>query len=114
MAKAKIHKKLQKKIAHKRIDHLFQEAKDQASSRPKLANRYIFLARKIAMKLRLRIPSQSKRHYCKYCYSFLQPAKNARIRTARGKVVILCLECKHFMRVPYLKEKKENREKKNN
>ena len=114
MAKPKIPKKLQKKIARQRIDILLQEARDQAPQKQSLANRYVFLARKIAMKLRLRLEPEQKRQYCKNCHTFLTPAKNARIRTARGKVVILCLDCKHHMRIPYLKEQKEKGKKKKN
>ncbi len=109
MAKPKISKKLQKKIAQDRINILFKEAKTRAPQKPNLANRYIFLIRKIAMKLRLRLQPEQKRQYCKHCYTYLSPATNSRIRTSRGKVVILCLNCKHHTRIPYVKEKKEKR-----
>ncbi len=112
MAKPKIPKKLQKKIAKERICILLDEAKEQAPQKQNLANRYVFLIRKIAMKLRLRLLPEQKRQYCKHCHSYLTPGSNSRIRTSRGKVVILCLNCKHHTRIPYVKEQKEKRKNK--
>tara|TARA_Y100000310_G_C20666109_1_gene807589 strand:- start:1255 stop:1605 length:351 start_codon:yes stop_codon:yes gene_type:complete len=109
MTKPKISKKSQKKIAVTRINYLFEEAQEQAPKDQTLANRYIFLARKIAMKLRLRFTTSQKRQFCKHCFNFLRPGHNSRVRTSRGKVVIFCLSCEHHMRIPYLREKKERR-----
>lgn len=95
-----------KKLALQRIEHLFKQAEQMFSKNKKLANRYVELARKIAMKARLRIPRELKRRFCKHCYSFLMPGTNARIRTREGKVVIYCLECKKYTRIPLNKRKK--------
>lgn len=113
MARPKINKKLQKKIAVKRIDQLFDLATQESVKNNRLdrANRLTLLARKLAMKLRLRLPIKHKRRFCKKCYTYLSPSKNARIRTSRGKVVILCFNCKHLTRIPYLKEKKQKKNK---
>lgn len=97
-------KKQVKEIALQRIKELFAEAektKDQ-----KLANRYVELARKIAGKARVRIPREYKRRFCKHCYSYLRLGKNARIRTRQGKLVIYCLECKKYTRIPLKSNKK--------
>ena len=96
----------QLKIAKERIDILFENAKKEFSKDPELSNRYVALARKIAMKYRTRIPRELKRRFCKHCYVYLVPSKNCRIRTREGKVVYYCLNCKKYMRFPYLKEKK--------
>lgn len=96
-----IHSKAkQKEIALERIRSLFQQADTVFSTEPSLAHRYVSLARKIAMKVKPRIPLELKRRYCKHCYKYLMPGVNARIRTREGKVVISCLECKKFMRIP--------------
>lgn len=90
----------QKSIAKQRIDILFSQAERIFNEDKTLANRYVQLARKIAMKLRLRMPGNLKRRYCKFCYSYLQPGVNSRSRIRQGKVIISCFECKKFMRIP--------------
>jgi len=92
-----------KEIARERIKKLFSEADEVFSKDKKLANRYVSLARKIAMKFNLRMPKVYKRRFCKHCYSYLKPGKNLRVRTKNKKVVYYCLECKKFMRFPLSK-----------
>lgn len=93
-----------KEIARERITTLFQQAQETFPEHPQLAHRYVELARKIAMKVNGRLPPQYKRKFCKHCYHFLMPGFNARIRTRAGKVVISCLDCKKFMRIPTIKK----------
>ena len=90
--------KYQQDIAKGRISKLFEEAKGVFSKDAKLSNRYVHLARKIAMKYKVRIPSKFKRRFCKHCYSYLVQGKNSRVRLQKSKVVISCLNCKKFMR----------------
>lgn len=97
MAKPSITKQKQKKIALERIRTLFSEA----ANNKELADRYVFLARKIAMKAKIAIPPKYKRRFCKHCYNYLTPGVNARVRTRQGKVIISCLGCKRFMRIPF-------------
>lgn len=99
MARPTVSKKQQKEIAKERIKTLFKQAQEVFSKDKGLANRYVTLARKVAMKVRIRIPKELKRKYCKHCYKFLMPGKNSRVRTRDGKVIISCLECKKFMRI---------------
>ncbi|MEK6969848.1 MAG: ribonuclease P protein component 4 [Nanoarchaeota archaeon] len=103
MSKAAISKKGQQEIAQERIKILFQQAAEVFPKNKALANRYVTLARKIAMKVKARIPLELKRRFCKHCYSYLQPGVNARVRTRAGKVIISCFECKKFMRIPIRK-----------
>lgn len=105
MAKSKISKSIQKKIAKERISILFAQAAKMYHKDPLLSNRYVTLARKISMKLRMRIAPEYKKQFCKHCYSFLMPGKNSRTRINSGKVIILCLECNKFMRTPLKKQK---------
>ncbi|NQV08995.1 ribonuclease P [Candidatus Woesearchaeota archaeon] len=96
-----------KDIAKERIGELFEQAKKEFKNDPKLSNRYVELARKIAMKSNVRIPSDLQKLFCKHCYVFLMPSVNCKVRTHEGKVVYTCYSCKKFMRFPYVKEKKK-------
>lgn len=96
----------QRAIAFERINILFKEAREVFKKDKKLSNRYVELARKIAMKYKVRIPSELQKQFCKHCYKFLMPDINCRIRLHNKKVVYYCLECKKFMRFPYINEKK--------
>lgn len=87
-----------KKIAIERVKILLKEAENIFNENKELANSYVKKARKISMKVNLRIPSNLKRKYCKHCYSFLMPGKNLRVRTRNKMVVYYCLECKKFSR----------------
>jgi ribonuclease P protein subunit RPR2 len=93
----------QVKIAKERIAELFKQAESAFSKNPELSDRYVALARKISMRLKVRIPPLLKRRFCKHCYSYLVPGKNCRVRTHEGKVVYTCGVCKKFMRFPYRK-----------
>ena len=96
----------QKDIAKKRINELFVQASKIFKEDKKLAHRYVALARKLSMKARVRMPKELKRRFCKHCYKYLVSGTNARIRTNNGKVIISCLECKKFTRIPITKPKK--------
>lgn len=100
MVKPKYSRKEQKEIAQDRVKTLFKQAGEVFSKDRSLANRYVALARKVAMKVRLRLPKEYKRKFCRHCYKYLQPGANARVRTRGGKVIISCLECRKFMRIP--------------
>ncbi len=102
-------KKEMRIIAKERVKILFDNAEEMFRRDSKLSDRYVALARKIAMKANMRMPRELKRRFCKHCNSYLKPGVNCRIRTNEGKVVYYCLNCKKFMRYPYLKEKKERR-----
>lgn len=107
MAKAVIPKAKQKQIAKERISQLFAQAQAVFPANKGLANRYVTLARKLAMKVRMGMPREYKRRFCKHCYKYLQSGVNARVRTRDGKVVISCFECKKFTRIPLLKQTKK-------
>ena len=90
-------KQKQKEIAKNRVEKLFEQAEKTKSQ--KLANRYVELARKIAMKVNLRMPRKLKRKFCKHCYSYFRDG-NYRVRTRDSKLVYYCFECKKYTRIP--------------
>ena len=93
-----------KEIASERINILFDEADKIFKKSPKLANRYVDLARKIAMKVNLRLPRDLKRKFCKHCYSYLKSGVNSRTRIHKNRVVIYCMNCKKYTRIPLTKK----------
>jgi len=99
MPKPQFSKEEQKKIALERIKVLFKEAAEVFPKNKALANRYVQLARNIAMKVKIRIPLEYRRRFCKHCHAYLVPGVNSRVRTRDGKVIISCLECKKFIRI---------------
>jgi ribonuclease P protein subunit RPR2 len=91
-------------IAKQRIKNLFEQAEKVFDEKPNLANRYVKIARKIAMKINLKFPRGLKRKFCKHCYLYLKPGTNCRIRTKNKKVVYYCQNCKKYMRFPLPKK----------
>ncbi|MEA3378747.1 MAG: ribonuclease P protein component 4 [Nanoarchaeota archaeon] len=99
-------KKQMQRIADERIKILFNQADSIFSTNPSLANRYVALARKIAMKANISIPRVFKRKFCKHCYKYLKHGINCRVRIKDGKVIYYCKSCKKYMRFPISKKKK--------
>lgn len=92
-----------RKLAVERIKSLFKHAEAAFSKYPERSNRYITMARKIAMKTKTKIPSNLKRRYCKHCYKYLKPGVNCRVRINKSRVIYYCLNCKKFTRIPVKK-----------
>ena len=106
MTKKTINKKNQKKIALKRIQGLFELGYNKATNKDfKLADRYVYIARKISMKYLVPIPNEYKRCFCKHCYCYLLPDLNSRFRIKNGKIIIFCKNCKKFTRIPFKNKK---------
>jgi ribonuclease P protein subunit RPR2 len=88
-------------IAQERIELLIREADGAAlGGRMDLADRYVWLARRIGMRYNVRVPAAHKRRFCKRCYRYLLPGVTSRTRLKRGRSVTTCLRCGHVMRVP--------------
>lgn len=88
-----------KEIARERIIILFERAEKIFSKNKSLADRYIILARKIAMKSNIRLTKVQKKKFCKHCYSYLIPGLNSRIRINNNKIITYCNECKKYSRM---------------
>ena len=86
-----------RELALEKIKILFNEAKLQSEKNIELSNKYVKLARKIAMKVNLRIPRDYKRRFCKHCYIYFTN-KNRRVRVHKSRVIYYCLNCKKYMR----------------
>ena len=96
-----------KKIAQERIGILLEEAeKSTISGEKEFAKRYVYLARRIAMRYRVKIPREKRIWICKNCYSYLYPGVNCRIRIKRNTITIFCEECKSYKRFGKVKEKR--------
>ena len=85
-------------VARERIRLLFLQARDAFREHPERSNRYVTLARRIAMRQRVRIDREFRRQYCHYCSAFLVPGQNMRVRVHRGNVVVTCGVCNGKMR----------------
>jgi ribonuclease P protein subunit RPR2 len=82
-----------KKIARERIFVLFGQAQRAFHDHPEWSNQYVELARKIAMRQRVRIDRDLRRRFCHHCYVYLVPGNNMRVRVHRGNVVVTCGAC---------------------
>ncbi|MFH1063834.1 MAG: ribonuclease P [Candidatus Woesearchaeota archaeon] len=99
------------RIAKAHIASLLDRAKSIAKDNHPLANRYVTLARKIAMKFRVHMDSDQKRLFCKHCYRFLIPGKNLRVRVHEHRIIYYCLDCKKFWRKPVSKRRIDEQKK---
>ncbi|UCC58834.1 MAG: ribonuclease P [Candidatus Bathyarchaeum sp.] len=98
-----------KQIALQRVHTLFHLAKKVVHEDPKLAQRYVKIARKIAMKTKLRLPQEYRSLICRHCKSFILPGVNCRIRIQQRRephMVITCMNCGQHSRFP-LKEREK-------
>ncbi len=98
--------KSKNKIAKERIGILFREAKNIFKESPELAKRYVFIARKIAMKCNIKLSSEQKRQICKKCGEFLVPGENCKVRTnSKTKCIeYSCDKCGKVNRYGYSKK----------
>jgi ribonuclease P protein subunit RPR2 len=101
-----------RQIALQRIQSLFELAKQSIREEPELAQRYAAIARRIAMRIRLRLPTEYRRMICRHCKSFIYPGVNCRVRIQERRephMVITCLVCGKHTRIPLKSRSKEER-----
>ena len=92
-----------KQIALQQIQTLFRLAREVIREDPKLAQRYVGVAKKISMGIRLRLPKEYRRLICRHCKSFIVPGVNCRVRTQprrKPHVVVTCFTCGKHTRIP--------------
>jgi ribonuclease P protein subunit RPR2 len=93
-------------IARQRVQTLFDLAEETLDGDPVLAQRYVKIARRIAMAAKIRLPTQYRRRICRNCKDFILPGVNCRVRVKQLRephVVITCLNCGKQMRIPLSK-----------
>ena len=95
--------KLMQQAAQERVQDLFARARKIHSSDPDLANRYVTLAKKIAMGTKITIPRNLKRSICHKCKKLLVPGVNLRSRLHSKRHYglyhsVTCLSCGHVTR----------------
>ncbi len=87
-------------IAKDRINELFLEARNTVKTNPSMANRYVGIARRLAMRYNLKLSKEQKTSFCKHCYHFLQPGKNLTVRRTEKGITYTCHDCNKHMRFP--------------
>ena len=106
-----------KQIARQRIQILFEQAKKNAKSDPKLAAKYVKSARRIAMAAKIRLPLEFRRQTCKNCNALLVHGVNCRVRIKQKReshVVVTCLNCGNQTRILLGKKMEQNSLEQNN
>jgi len=104
-----------RQIALQRIQTLFGLAREKIREEPELAQRYVEIARKIAMRTKLRLPTEYRRMVCRHCKSFIYPGVNCRVRVQQRRephMVITCLVCGKITRIPLKGRSRKKEEKK--
>ena len=71
-------------IALERIEILFTQAHKNRDN-PDLANRYVALAREIAMRRRLRMPRKYRHSFCPACHAYFVPGQIFVSASSTGK-----------------------------
>lgn len=88
-----------KELARERIGILVASALKEKDE--ELAARQAKLAKKVAMRFRVRLPYEARQLFCKKCKAFIVPGRSARVRVGRAKtraVRVTCLKCGHTYR----------------
>ncbi|MEM0007154.1 MAG: ribonuclease P [Candidatus Bathyarchaeia archaeon] len=99
-----------KRIAQQRIQTLFRLARETYQDDPLLAQRYVDIARRVAMAAKIRLPEEYRRMVCRHCKGFILPGVSCRVRIKQRRephVVITCLKCGKHMRIPLKRKRKE-------
>ena len=94
-------KQIVKEIAKERIDLLIANALVEIRDNEKLAYDQAILAKKIAMRYRLKLPYYIRQLFCKKCKYFIIPGRNSRVRIGRSDTKALritCMKCNHTYR----------------
>jgi len=98
-----------KRIAKQRIQTLFCLAMEIHREDPELAQRYVDIARRVAMAAKVRLPTEYRLLVCRHCKSFILPGVSSRVRIKQRRephVVITCLKCGGHMRISLRRREK--------
>jgi len=82
------------RIAHDRIDELFAlAAREAAGPDPRLADRYVTLARKVGTRYNVRLRPEYRELYCRRCSIYWVEGRTVRTRISGGRRSRTCLSC---------------------
>lgn len=95
-------RRTEREVARARLRELGELARREAlAGRLDRADRYVEVARSIAMRTQLSLPRELRRRVCRSCYAYLLPGRTARVRLRDGVLVVTCGSCGRVNRVPY-------------
>lgn len=110
MARRFRQKGIERQVARRRIDRLFELAHGRAlSGELPLADRAVTLARRIAMRYQTGLEPHQRDRVCRTCGRYLAPGSSARVRVEDGMRRSTCLACGTTKRRPYRREQRERR-----
>jgi len=92
-------KQIAKNIAKERVRILIANALKEAHVDENIASKQAYVARKIAMRLRIRLDYEIRQLFCKKCKKFIIPGRDSRIRIGRTNtksIRITCENCGHI------------------
>ena len=98
---SKKNKFLNKEKAVKSIVEFIDNASKIFKNDKAVANKIVKKARRVAMKNRVKLPSDVKRRICKHCKSLLVQGDNCRVRLNAGNLIYYCKECKRYTKFRY-------------
>ena len=82
----------EKEVAKERIIRLLGLAGKVFKDHPERSHRYVELARKIAMRHRIRMTNEQKILFCSQCYKYILP--KLKHKEITGKDCTICNNCK--------------------
>ncbi|OIO40677.1 hypothetical protein AUJ10_02435 [Candidatus Pacearchaeota archaeon CG1_02_31_27] len=92
MKKKEDSKEKKQRIILKEIEGMFDVAEDYAKKDMKIAVNNVKKAKRIAMKINLKLPKRLKNKFCKKCYFIFTP-ENCEIRIKNKRKTIRCKNC---------------------
>ena len=94
--------KYRDKVAFKAdFDFLVRESQALYDSNRKLSDRYAYIAYKIYLSKKLKLPRSEKVLICKKCNKILIPGKTVIVRLSKGIIMYKCLNCANVRRLRY-------------
>lgn len=96
-----VSKRRQREIARERIELLFQQAEERVDDRPELSDRYMEIARSIAMAYTVTFTREQRERLCRECGAYLSPGLTATVRVDDGQKRVVCDGCGSVDRFPY-------------
>lgn len=103
-----------RQMALNHIRTLLKLAEQNIRKEPELAQRYAAIARRIAMRTRVRLPAEYRRLICRHCKSFIYPGVNSRVRVQQRRephMAITCMVCGKTTRIMLKPREKTERKR---